>query len=140
MIFMVEVKSRPKGVVLLANLNLVVYVLLLLWAASSLYFLVGEVTLTIVVYSIVGIICSWGLLQSAKWSWYMAVLMWTAEGIVSSWAAYMNSALYYLVPQSVLVFVFIAIFKFAAAAYLATRKIRESFEVRHPAKSVSFVS
>jgi hypothetical protein len=70
----------------------------------------------------------------------MAVLMWTAEGIVSSWAAYMNSALYYLVPQSVLVFVFIAIFKFAAAAYLATRKIRESFEVRHPAKSVSFVS
>jgi len=122
MIFMVEVKSRPKGVVLLANLNLVVYVLLLLWAASSLYFLVGEVTLTIVAYSIVGIVCSWGLLQSAKWSWYMAVLMWTVEGIVSSWAAYMNSALYYSVPQSVLVFVFIAIFKFATAAYLVTKK------------------
>ena len=53
----------------------------------------------------------------------MAVAMWIAEGVASSWVV----GLFFSDIETAIIFLSIAIFKFATAAYLAKRKVREGF-------------
>lgn len=119
--------QRPTGVTLLARINLVIYILLLFWALSFVLSIVDLISIIFVLYSIAGIACSSGLLQHKRWGWYMAVIMWMVEGIVSSWAAYANSESFSMYPQSAIIFLLIPLFKFASTAYIVKRKIREGF-------------
>lgn len=129
-----EMMAKPRtlvGVTILARINLVIYVLLLFWALSSVFYAVNLVAMSLVLYSIAGVICSSGLLQHKRWSWYMAVAMWIVEGVASSWVTYSNIGLLSTDPETIIIFLSIAIFKFATAAYLAKRKVRESFNPQH---------
>jgi hypothetical protein len=127
----------PTGVTLLARINLVVYILLLFWALPSVYVLVSLVAIGVVLYSIAGIACSWGLLQHKSRGWYMAVTMWMVEGMVSSWTAIANSGDFSTYPQTVILFLSIAFFRFASTAYLTKKKFRDGFGIyRHSDTSV----
>jgi hypothetical protein len=129
--------AASTGVTLLARINLVFHTLLLFWALPSVYFLVSLFAVGVVLYSIAGIACSWGLLQHKRWGWYMAVAMWMVEGIVSSWGAYSNSGYFSSYPELAIIFLSITFFKFASTAYLAMRKVRIGFGTyRHSYTSV----
>jgi hypothetical protein len=118
---MIAKTRTPAGVTLLAKVNLVIYVLLLFWALSLVLYAANVIALGIVLYSIAGVVCSLGLLQSKRWSFYMAMAMWMSEGTVSSWITYSNMELFSKDPETIIMFLSIAIFKFATAAYLAKK-------------------
>jgi len=117
----------PTGVTILARINLVIYVLMVFWALSSVFVGVNLIALSLVLYSIVGVICSSGLLQHKRWSWYLTVAMWTAEGVAASWVTYSSIGLFSSDPETIIIFLSIGIFKFATAGYLAKRQVREGF-------------
>lgn len=58
--------ETPTGVTLLARINLVFYTLLLFWAFSFVFFMVGLIAAGFVLYSIAGIASSLGLLQHKR--------------------------------------------------------------------------
>jgi hypothetical protein len=124
--------ARPKattGLTILAQVNLALYTLLLFWALSLLLHVFSLVAGGLVLYSIAGVGCSWGLLQHKRWGWNLAVTMWIFEGAVSSWVAYANSGSLSIDLGTAIMFLIVAVFKFASTGYLAKKKIRDTFNM-----------
>ena len=123
--------EKTRGVRIIAAVNFLAYVVLLtafFFLERLFYFGLFLVHLG-VLYSIVGIICSYRLRQHMKWPWYLAITMWIGEGVYASWVAYVNSTQFSNTPQSVLMFLLIALFRFVSIAYFLTSNIRKNFEV-----------
>jgi hypothetical protein len=119
---------------LLVVVNALVYILSLLWASYFVFFVAGVQVFSLILADVV---CCWGLLKHARWSWFMGIALWITEGIFSVWAAYVNTSLiigpnsiHYTDPVNVLKFVSVGLFKFASTTYLASGKIRESYEIK----------
>jgi uncharacterized membrane protein (DUF2068 family) len=124
--------AKPKattGLTILAQVNLALYTLFLFWALSLLLHMFSLVAAGLVLYSIAGISCSWGLLQHKRWGWYMAVTMWIFEGAVFSWVTYANSGSLSINLGTAIMFLIIALFRFASTAYLAKKKIRDTLNM-----------
>jgi uncharacterized membrane protein (DUF2068 family) len=121
-------KPRPSaGVALLARVNLVIYVLLCFWALSFVLAEVNLVALGLAGYSVVGVVCSSGLLRQKKWSLYLAVIMWIAEGVAVIAVSFLFIDLLSTDPVSIIIFLSVAVFRFATVAYLTRRKVKEAF-------------
>jgi type IV secretory pathway TraG/TraD family ATPase VirD4 len=130
--------AKPKattGLTILAQVNLALYTLLLFWALSLLLHMFSFIAAGLVLYSVAGVGCAWGLLQHKRWGWYMAVTMWILEGAVSSCVAYVNSVSLSINLGTAIMFLIIALFRFASTAYLAKKKIRDTFSM-HSESSV----
>jgi len=123
--------GKIRSLRVIAGVNLLAYVVLLtafLFLERLFYFGLFLVHLG-VLYSIVGIICSYRLRQHRKWPWYLAITMWIGEGVYTSWVAYVNSTQFSNTSQSVLMFLLIALFRLVSIAYFLTSKIRKNFKV-----------
>jgi hypothetical protein len=123
--------GKIRSVEVIAGVNLLAYVVLLIaFLGMESFFSFGLFLLHLgVLYSIVGIICSYGLHRHRKWSWYLAIIMWIGEGILASWVAYVNGTQFSNPSQGALGFLPIAIFRLASVAYFVTSKVTKNFEV-----------
>lgn len=121
----------PTGIALLGRINLVIYILLLFWALSLVLFTASLIAVGLVLYPAAGITCSFGLLRQKKYGWYTAMIMWPAEGVVSSWVTYVSTGFSPLDIGTTIMFMLIALFKFATTGYLARNKIRQWFDIHN---------
>jgi hypothetical protein len=116
--------AKLRSVEVIAGVNLLVYTFLLMifLFLDSIFFGLFHFG---VLYSIIGMICSYELSRHRKWSWYLAIAMWIGEGILASWAAYVSISSY----RSVLEFLLIAILRLVSIAYFVTSKVTKSFGI-----------
>jgi hypothetical protein len=123
----------------IAIVNLIAYIFLSGLIAYLILLLPLPLLFLGLLYSFVGIACSFGLFYYRKWSWYAAVATWIIEGLVSCWVAIANAlivnltdpqSVYYMNPLPVLTFVLIALERFAAVIYLAKAKTKQTFHVQ----------
>jgi hypothetical protein len=130
--------ERPNAVNRIVFVNLIAYIFLLVIIVYLILLLPLPLLFLGLVYSFIGIACSFGLLHNRKWSWYLAVATWISEGLASSWTAIANAmsinltdpqSVYYMNPLPVLIFILIAFARFAAVIYFAKTKTRQSFHV-----------
>lgn len=119
--------GKMRSVEVISWVNLFVYAFLLIaFIGVESFFFFGLFILHLgVLYSIVGVICSYGLSRHRKWSWYLAITMWISEGIFASWTAYISVSYTFL-----LTFLLIAILRLVSIAYFVTSKVTKNFEVR----------
>jgi len=112
----------------IAVVNLIAYALLSVIILGLILILPLPLLFLALLYPLVGIACSRGLLQHKKWAWYTAMVMWIGEGILLSIVSYLNTRSH-TIYLSDFIFVFFAVLRVLSIAYLTGKRTRASFDI-----------
>jgi hypothetical protein len=122
--------EKPVLVNVIAIGSLLVYFWLLFSVVSLSLYSPTLIVYIALLYPIVGMACSLGLLQYRRWSWYLAFVTWLFEGAVSALAVVVPAIKFGISMNDVSWFtmlLLIAIFRFASIFYFMRRKVSKLY-------------
>jgi hypothetical protein len=136
--------GKAKGIIAVAFLSFLFYVYSLFPFLFAIYLFSFGIWLVDIaaLYFVVGLICSWKLFSHRTWSWYLAIIMSTGEGLFillsftilpidpNLLVVLLYPLLFFLrYPASLFGVLSIGVFRLASAAYLTTKGVRKTFAV-----------